>query len=106
MLSFYAGPERYPELLESESFLPAPYMARIYWVAVPRWSDVSRTQLEPLLRLAHSGVSARLPRRTLELLALPKTARDKVVEERKAALSAHPPKLKSRPKRTAGARDA
>ena len=35
-MSFCAGPERFAELVEREGVVPAPYMARIYWVAVER----------------------------------------------------------------------
>ena len=38
VISYAAGPERYAELLEFEGIFPAPYMARIFWVAVERWS--------------------------------------------------------------------
>ncbi len=102
VLSFYAGPQRYPELLESGSFLPAPYMARIYWAALLRWNDVSRAELEPLLRLAHAGVFERLPRRTQELLAMPKAARDAAVEQRKKVLAARARKANSGARSTAG----
>ena len=103
VLSFYAGPERYPELLESGSFVPAPYFARIYWAALVQWKDVSRAELEPLLRGAHAGVLERLPQRTREVLALPKAVRARVVEERKAALAL---KAKSGAKRAAKAKDS
>lgn len=33
-LSYPVGPERYPELLECDGVLPAPHIARIFWVAV------------------------------------------------------------------------
>ena len=36
VISYAAGPERYSELLETEGVIPAPYMARIFWVAVER----------------------------------------------------------------------
>ena len=103
VLSFYAGPERYPELLEGGSFLPAPYLARAYWAALLRWNDVSRAELEPLLRLAHAGIYERLPRRTLEILALPKAAREQLREERNALLACKACAPKSRSRRKAGA---
>jgi len=30
---FSAGPERFAELVEQDGLIPAPYMARIHWVA-------------------------------------------------------------------------
>jgi len=87
VLAFYAGPERYTELLESEFFMPAPYMARIYWVALKQWRGASRAQMEPLLQQAHAGVLERLPARTLAALALPLASRAKLVAERRALLA-------------------
>jgi predicted DNA-binding protein (MmcQ/YjbR family) len=37
VLSFAAGPERFRELLEREGVIPAPYRARIHWVALEHW---------------------------------------------------------------------
>ena len=50
VIMFYAGPERYPELLETEGVIPAPYMARIYWVALTHWNVFRRSEFEALLR--------------------------------------------------------
>jgi len=83
VLSFYAGPERYPELLETEGVVPAPYMARIYWVALTAWNVVRPGELRTLLQDAQAGVEARLPKRTRAVLALPAPARNKLIEERR-----------------------
>ena len=68
VLSFYAGPERFAELLEREGVVPAPYLARAYWVALAHWDAFERRELDELLRAAHAGVLAKLPRRTQTLL--------------------------------------
>lgn len=99
VLSFYAGPEQYAELLESESFMPAPYMARIYWIALKQWRGASRAQMELLLRQAHASVLERLPARTRAALALPTASRAKLVAERRALLAGRqkpPGKVKSK----------
>jgi predicted DNA-binding protein (MmcQ/YjbR family) len=62
-LSFAAGPERFHELLEIDGVVPAPYRARIHWVALERWNAFSRAELEALLRHAHAITSAKLPKR-------------------------------------------
>jgi len=49
VISYAAGPERYSELLEIEGVIPAPYMARIYWVAAERWSIFRATEWEQQL---------------------------------------------------------
>ena len=69
LLAFYAGKERYHELLEVEGVLPAPYLARAHWVALENWDVFRRPALEELLTKAHAGVAERLPRRTREALA-------------------------------------
>ena len=38
VMSFPAGPERFHELLENAGVIPAPYAARLYWVALERWT--------------------------------------------------------------------
>ena len=45
VLSFAAGPELYAELVEREGFFPAPYMARIFWIAIQDWSAARPTEL-------------------------------------------------------------
>ena len=69
VLAFYAGKERYHELLEIEGVLPAPYLARAHWVALERWEAFRRPELERLLMEAHAGVFAKLPRRTRDAFA-------------------------------------
>jgi predicted DNA-binding protein (MmcQ/YjbR family) len=69
VLSFAAGPELFRELLEKEGVVPAPYRARIYWVALEHGSVFRRGELEELLRRAHALTWAKLPKRTRDLLA-------------------------------------
>lgn len=68
VLSFYAGPERYAELLEKDGVVPAPYLARAFWVGLSRWNAFSALELKHLLAAAHAGVLVRLPRRTRNML--------------------------------------
>src|SRR5882757_6569128 len=63
VISYSAGPERYSELLETEGIFPAPYMARIYWVAVERWNVFRTPDWEQELRAAHALTFAKLPPR-------------------------------------------
>ena len=87
VFAFYAGPERYAELLEDEMFMPAPYFARAYWVALKQWRGMGLARMEPLLQQAHTGVLDRIPARTREALALSRTARAKLIAERKGLLA-------------------
>src|SRR6185437_14149767 len=83
VLSFSAGPERYYELLEIEGVFPAPYMARIFWVAIKRYDVFPSAELQELLRNAHQLTYAKLPKRTREALVRPKSARKKLIATRK-----------------------
>ena len=37
VLSYAAGPERFADLLERDGLYPAPYMARLRWIAAEHW---------------------------------------------------------------------
>ena len=92
VMSFHAGPERYAELLENDGVIPAPYMARIYWVALERWDALRRPELQELLACARDRVYEKLPKRTKGALALPLTARRKLIVERRKILAGRKPK--------------
>ena len=79
VLSFAAGPGRYAELLEVDGAFPAPYMARIYWVAIERYDVFSSNDLKEHLRNAHTIVFAKLAKRTKDALALPAAERKKLI---------------------------
>jgi len=68
VLSFAAGPEGFRELLERDGVVPAPYRARIYWVALEGWGVLPRAELQELLRRAHALTYAKLPKRTRDLI--------------------------------------
>lgn len=85
VFSFHAGPEQFHELLEIEGIIPAPYMARAFWVTVERWDVLRPREIEEVLRQAYPLIYAKLPTRTKMLLELPEKERAKVVRERKKA---------------------
>jgi predicted DNA-binding protein (MmcQ/YjbR family) len=87
VLSFAAGRERYAELLENEGVVPAPYFARIYWVALERWDALRRAELQELLTHARELVYEKLPKRTKDALGLPPGARKKLIAERKKGVA-------------------
>jgi predicted DNA-binding protein (MmcQ/YjbR family) len=88
VISFSAGPERFHELLENDGVVPAPYMARIHWVALERWGAIPARELEALLRAARDLTYAKLPQRTKDILALPKAEFQRMLAARKAQLAA------------------
>jgi predicted DNA-binding protein (MmcQ/YjbR family) len=86
VLWFHAGRERYHELLEIEGIIPAPYMARAYWVTLMGWNVLRPREIEEELARAHALIYEKLPKRTKTMLALPEKERLKVVRERKKLL--------------------
>ena len=88
VLSFSAGPEGYAELLENDGVIPAPYMARIHWVALEHWNALDARELSARLAQAHALTYAKLPKRTQEALQLPAAGLRKLIEERRDKLAA------------------
>ncbi len=86
VMSFSAGPERYAELLEYDGVIPAPYMARIYWVAMEHWQAIEARELSLLLVNARALTYAKLSKRTRDLLALPAGELRSLVKERRKVL--------------------
>ena len=87
VISYAAGPERYTELLEVEGVIPAPYMARIFWVAVERWDVFRWAEWEQELTSAHAITFAKMPPKTRAVLALPAKEQKRLIRERKALLA-------------------
>lgn len=87
VLSFAAGPERYAELLEIDGVFPAPYMARIYWVALERYDAFTSNELKDHLRNAHTLTYNKLPGRTKDVLATPPAERKKLISARRKVLA-------------------
>ncbi len=84
---YSAGPERYAELLERDGLIPAPYMARIHWVAAEKWSALRNSEWEEELRAAHAITYNKLPQKTRDVLALPAKAQNKLIADRKKVLA-------------------
>jgi len=84
---YAAGAERYAELVEREGLIPAPYMARIFWVAAERWGSLRNNEWEEELRAAHAITLGKLPKRVREVLELPVKEREKLIVERRKVLA-------------------
>jgi predicted DNA-binding protein (MmcQ/YjbR family) len=87
---FAAGPERYHELLELEGVIPAPYMARIFWVALQSWnrSPFRKSEFEDLMRAAHAITYDKLPKKVKAALDLPAAERKRLIATRRKELAA------------------
>jgi predicted DNA-binding protein (MmcQ/YjbR family) len=88
VISYAAGPERFAELVEQEGIGPAPYFARVFWVAVQTWSALRDKEWETELRAAHAITLEKLPRKVLDVLTMPERARAKLIAERRKLLAA------------------
>jgi predicted DNA-binding protein (MmcQ/YjbR family) len=87
-ISYSAGPERFFELQEREGIRPAPYFARIHWVAVERWEVFRMAEWQAELTAARAIMWAKLPPKTKGILAMPKAEQKKIVAERRKVLAA------------------
>jgi predicted DNA-binding protein (MmcQ/YjbR family) len=88
VISYAAGQVRFAELVETEGIVPAPYFARIFWVAVERWDTFRDPDWHRELRAAHTIMRAKLPPKTAKILALPAAEQRRIVAERRRQLAA------------------
>jgi predicted DNA-binding protein (MmcQ/YjbR family) len=68
-LSFKCTPEKFAELVEQEGIIPAPYMARHYWIGLERFDALPDRELKPLLKNAYQMVLDKLPKKVRASLA-------------------------------------
>ena len=62
--SFKVDTERFLELTEQPGMMPAPYMARAFWVSVTEPERFPQDELEALVRRSYELVLANLPKKT------------------------------------------
>jgi predicted DNA-binding protein (MmcQ/YjbR family) len=82
-IMYPAGADRFHELLERDGLRPAPYMARIFWVAADSWAVWRNAEWHQELSHAHAITLAKLSRRTLDMLAMPAREQKKIIVERR-----------------------
>jgi predicted DNA-binding protein (MmcQ/YjbR family) len=61
-MSFKCTPEEFAELTERPGIVPAPYSARMHWVALETKNALSRTEIKRLVKLSYDLVFAKLPK--------------------------------------------
>src|ERR1700722_14937250 len=76
-----AGPGRDAGLLEREGVSPAVEFPRSQWVQVERWDVFRQAEWQSEMQAAHAIISAKLPTRTRDELAMPPGERKRVIEE-------------------------
>ena len=62
-LSLKCTPEEFAELTERPGIIPAPYMARAYWIALESDDALPVAETKRLLRQSYKLVVARLPQK-------------------------------------------
>ena len=87
VIAYSAGPERYAELLEISGLIPAPYMARIFWVSAERWAVWRNADWQRELSAAHEITFNKLPTRVVDILSLSATTREKLIRDRRKLLA-------------------
>lgn len=62
-MSFKCTQEKFAELIERNSIVPAPYVARYHWVALESFDALSEKELKSLLRTSYELVIEKLPKK-------------------------------------------
>jgi len=79
VVSFASTPDSFAELVEQDGLLPAPYFARIYWVAAERWTALRDDEWREVLQIAHARVLSKHTPKLHRILAMTKTEQKKLV---------------------------
>jgi len=88
ILSYHAGPARYPELIERDGLFPAPYSARHFWVSAESWDVFTPAEWQREMTAAHALIFSKLPPRTRKVLTLPARELKRLITERRKLLAA------------------
>jgi predicted DNA-binding protein (MmcQ/YjbR family) len=63
-IAFKCTPEKFAELVEIESIIPAPYMARNHWVAMLEMDALRQPEIKELIECSYQLVLEKLPKKT------------------------------------------
>ena len=69
-IAFKCTPEKFAELVEMEGIIPAPYMARNYWVAMLDMNALRQPEIKELIQGSYQMILEKLPKKTQGLEAL------------------------------------
>ncbi len=70
-MSFKCTPEDFAELTERPGILPAPYSARMHWIALETEDALPRAEIKRLVKVSYDLVIAKLPKKSQAELAKP-----------------------------------
>ena len=62
-VTFKVRPDEFDELLVSDGFVPAPYLARNKWVRLIDVSAISRKELQGYIAQSYEIISSKLPKK-------------------------------------------
>ena len=62
-LSFKAPEDEFADLCERDGVIPAPYVARYFWVALERENAIPVAELKRLIKQSYDLVRAKLPKK-------------------------------------------
>jgi predicted DNA-binding protein (MmcQ/YjbR family) len=94
-LTVKADPEEFPELIERQGIIPAPYLARAKWIAIENERALPRTEVLRLVSKSYEMVFANLSKKLQVELAAGKKRRAPLKKKLKAKKN-HAPKKGSR----------
>ncbi len=83
-LSVKSTPEKFYELTEIDGVIPAPYMARNFWIALERWNALRWNEIEELVRESYALVFAKLPKKKQAELSAPPQNKKAAVRKKSA----------------------
>ena len=70
-MTFKSTPDEFAQLIERPGVIPAPYLARAFWIALETESAIPRAEVKELLSRSYDLVVAKLPKKLREALAKP-----------------------------------
>jgi predicted DNA-binding protein (MmcQ/YjbR family) len=62
-IAFKCTPEKFAELVEIESIIPTPYMARNHWVALLEMDALRQPEIKELIECSYQLVREKLPKK-------------------------------------------
>jgi predicted DNA-binding protein (MmcQ/YjbR family) len=68
-LSLKCTPEEFAELTQRYGIIPAPYLARAYWIALEHEDALPAAEIKRLLKQSYELVLARLPKKARAALS-------------------------------------
>lgn len=63
-VSFKCTPEDFADYLERDGIIPAPYMARNFWVSLQRWDALRDAEIKAAVKTSYRLVFEKLPKKT------------------------------------------